>query len=302
MTNHPSLWEPLGRVSPERLAEARRQLHWMAQAAAAVGKRLLAHQPNFSEQSFRWIEDVRALAQGAVPGPQPFRSALRPSPPALLLLDGDGRPLRELPLDGHTLEEAFRWLEEETAGLLGQPLDPPLDRSADIEPHPVGTGAPFSAADLDAFAELAAWFGNAHRLLTAVAAKNPGASAVRCWPHHFDIATLISLDGEASQNTETARSIGAGLSPGDTGRPAPYFYVTPWPYPSAEKLPDLEGGGIWNTAGWVGAVLESATLLDGTGEPAHRAERFVESAVAACRALLGDFFRSSSHPERYQGP
>jgi hypothetical protein len=286
MTSNHALWEPLGRVSAERLADARRQLHWAAQVAASVGKRLLAHQPDFGEQSFRWIEEVRALAQGRVPGSQPFRSALRPSPSALLLLDGDGRPLRELPLDGRALEEAFRWLEEEISGLLGQPLDLPLDRSADIELHPVGSGAPFSAADPDAFTDLAAWFGNAHRLLTEVTEKNPGASAVRCWPHHFDIASLIPLDGEVSQGSETARSIGAGFSPGDAGRPAPYFYVTPWPYPSGEKLPDLEGGGIWNTAGWVGAVLESAALLDGTGEPAHRAERFVESAVAGCRALL----------------
>lgn len=269
----------------DRLVDARRQLHWAAQAASSVGKRLLEHQPDFGEQSFRWIEETRALAQGTVAGPRPFRSALRPSPPAFLLLDGDNRPLRELPLDGRTLEEAFRWLEEEIAGLLGRPVDPPLDRTADIEAHPAGSGAPFSAADAGAFAELADWFATAHRLLTAVAGENPGASAVRCWPHHFDIATLILLDAEAS---ETARSIGAGLSPGDTGRPAPYFYVTPWPYPSTEKLPDLEGGGTWNTEGWVGAVLESATLQDGAGDPAHRAERFLESAVAACRALLGE--------------
>lgn len=282
MTNKQCVWEPLGRVSAERLADARRQLHWAAQAASAVGKRLLEHQPDYGEQSFRWIEEVRALAQGTVAAALPFRSALRPSPPALLLLDGDGAPLRELPLDGRTPEEAFRWLEEETAGLLG--------RAANLEAQPaeasngINSGAPFSAADAEAFAELGAWFGNAHRLLTAVAAQNPGASAVRCWPHHFDIATLISLD--SGEDAETARSIGAGLSPGDTGRPAPYFYVTPWPYPSPENLPDLEGGGTWNTGGWVGAVLEAAALLDGTGDPAHRAERFAASAVAACRTLL----------------
>ncbi|HKH46365.1 MAG TPA: hypothetical protein VKM72_17020 [Thermoanaerobaculia bacterium] len=287
MTNN--TWHPLGRVSAERLADARRQLHWAAQAVAAVGKRLLEHQADYGEQSFRWSEEARALAQGTVSGivpeSEPFRPALRPSPPALLLLDADSRPLRELPLDGPTLEKAFRWLEEESASLLGRPLDEPLDRSADIEAHPVGcSGAPFSAADAEAFEDLAAWFGNAHRLLTRLADSNPGASAVRCWPHHFDIATLIHLDpGDAS---ETARSIGAGLSPGDTGRPAPYLYVTPWPYPSTNKLPDLEGGGIWNTQGWVGAVLDAATLLDGSGDPAHRAERFVESAVAGSRALL----------------
>jgi hypothetical protein len=282
--NSQRLWEPLGRVSIERLADARRQLHWAAQAASAAGKRLLDHQPDYGEQSFRWIEEARALSQGTVSAAQPFRPALRPSPPALLLLDGDGRTLGELPLDGRTLEEAFRWLEEEIAG-LGRLLEPPLDRSADIEPHPVASGAPFSAADADAFAELGAWFVNAHHLLTAVADQNPGASAVRCWPHHFDLATLISLT--PGEDAETARSIGAGLSPGDAGRHAPYFYVTPWPYPSPENLPELEGGGTWNTAGWVGAVLEAATLQDWTGgAPQHRAERFAASAVAACRTLL----------------
>jgi hypothetical protein len=290
---HPLLWEPLGRVSAERLADARRQLHWMAQAASAVGKRLLEHQPDYGEQSFRWSAEARALAQGAVAASTPFRPALRPSPPALLLLDADGSPLRELPLDGRTLEEAFRWLEEEIAGLLGRAVDPPLDRSADVEAHPVGTGSPFSAADAEAFAELGAWFGNAHRLLAAVAAENPGASAVRCWPHHFDIATLIYPDSglgpgldPGAASSETARSIGAGLSPGDTQRPAPYLYVTPWPYPSPENLPDLEGGGTWNTAEWVGALLETAMLLDGSGDPGYRAERFVKSAVAGCRTLL----------------
>ena len=284
MTNEQCLWEPLGRVADERLADARRQLHWAAQAASAVGKRLLDHQPDYGEQSFRWIDEARALAQGTVCAPRPFRSAVRPSPPALLLLDGDGGLLRELPLNGRTLEEAFRWLEEEIAILLGRSLDPPLDRAAEIEAHPVGSGATFSAADSDAFAELASWYGNAHRLLTALAGRNPGASAVRCWPHHFDIATLISL--EPGEGAETGRSIGAGLSPGDTGRPAPYFYVTPWPYPSPENLPELDGGGTWNTEGWVGAVLEAATLLGGAGDPAHRAERFLASAVAACRTLL----------------
>jgi hypothetical protein len=284
MTNQPLLWEPLGRVSAERLADARRQLHWAIQAASAVGKRLLEHQPDFGEQSFRWIEEARALAQGMVAGPRPFRPALRLSPPALLLLDADGHLLRELPLDGRTLEEAFRWLEEEIAGLQDRPVDPPFDRTAEIEAHPVGSGSPFSAADGEAFSEVSAWFGNAHRLLSAVAERNPGASAVRCWPHHFDVATLISLDSGAP--SEEARSIGVGLSPGDTGRPAPYLYVTPWPYPPTDKLPDLEGGGIWNTQGWVGALLEAATLLDGSGDPAHRAERFAASAVAGCRSLL----------------
>jgi len=121
---------------------------------------------------------------------------------------------------------------------------------------------------------------------------------VRCWPHHFDIATLIALD--PGMNPETARSIGVGLSPGDAGRPHPYFYVTLWPYPKDRELPALEGGGVWNTEGWTGAVLETPALLRaGIGEAqAEQAERFVESAIAACQALLAPAQDFAAQTER----
>lgn len=55
------------------------------------------------------------------------------------------------------------------------------------------------------------WFGNAHGVLTAVAGRNPDAPRVRCWPHHFDIATLIAAcrsllarDESADPNAEEA--------------------------------------------------------------------------------------------------
>ena len=110
------VWEPLVRIDTARWVAARQQLHAAAQAAAAPGKQLLPHQPDFSEQSFRWDEGARALAQGAIAARRPVRSALRPDPPALLLLDGaSAAVLRELPLDGLTLEDAFGWLETELA-------------------------------------------------------------------------------------------------------------------------------------------------------------------------------------------
>ena len=39
-------WETLDAIGARSLTDARLQLHWMAQAAAAVGKQLLAHQPS----------------------------------------------------------------------------------------------------------------------------------------------------------------------------------------------------------------------------------------------------------------
>jgi hypothetical protein len=286
-------WETLGTVDPRRVVDARLQLHWAAQAASAPARQLLAHRPDHSQQSLRWADGPRALAQDLVDGVWPFRTALRPSPPAVLLLDANDRVTAELPLDGHTLEEVYAWLEREVPRRVGRPLMQPLHRSGEGLPEhgvgagDVGAGERFSTFDTAAFSEVGRWFGNAHRLLTWIADRLPGASPVRCWPHHFDIATLIALD-PGHPDPEAARSIGVGMTPGDAARPSPYFYVTPWPYPKDRELPPLDGEGVWNTEGWTGAVLETPALLRaGSGaDQAERAERFVESAVAACLSLL----------------
>src|SRR5215217_8078786 len=112
-------WETLGAVDPRDLIDARLQLHWAAQAAVAVGKQLLPHQTDFSEQSLEWLEGSRVLAQGVVAGARPFRSAIRLGRPALLLLGEDGGILRELPLEGRTLDEAYEWVKREVEALLG---------------------------------------------------------------------------------------------------------------------------------------------------------------------------------------
>jgi hypothetical protein len=280
-------WETLGTVDPRRVVDARLQLHWAAQAASAPGRQLLEHRPDSSEQSLLWADRPRALAQDLVNGVWPFRSALRPSPPAVLLLDSNDRVTAELSLDGHTLEEVYRWLEKEIPRRVGRHLLQPLQRpSGDLPAHDVGEGERFSVIDIAAFSEVGRWLSNAHRLLGDAADRHPLASPVRCWPHHFDIATLISLDPEG--DPETARSIGVGLSLGDADRPFPYFYVTPWPYPQDRELPALDGGGVWNTEGWTGAVLYTPALLRaGNGQAqAEQAARFLASGIAAAQALL----------------
>lgn len=279
-----SEWETLGAVEPGKLIDARVQLHWAAQAAAGVGKLLLPRQPDFSEQSLCWMEEPRALAQGLVTGKAPFRSAVRFSPPALLLMEDGGGTLRELSLEGRTLDEAYDWVRREVGDLFGRPLEQPLERPEGLPEHPVATGAPFTFPDPAVAAELARYYAGADRLLRGVRERNAGASPVLCWPHHFDIATLIRLDDGAG--AETARSISAGLSPGDGSRPEPYLYILPWPPPKGE-LPALDSGG-WNTGGWVGAVMEAAEFLGvgPNGAQRGRMERFLDSAIAACRPLL----------------
>lgn len=281
----PTTWQPLTDPPSEGLVDARRQLHWAAQVASSVGKTLVEKKPDDSHQAFSWVSGHHCMASAVVKGSQPFRSALRPADLHLLILSDHDVEQLELPLSGRTLEQAYHWLEDDVRRQLGRPLPAPLERPAEIEEHPVGDGARFSIRDHDAFEELARYFSNAAHLLEAHAAGREGASPIRIWPHHLDIAVLITV--KEAEGDEEARTVGVGLQPGDASYPLPYLYATPWPYPEGKDLPDLPGGGHWHTEKWTGAVLPAAKLAKGDGEAQEaRAGEFLKAAIQACHDLL----------------
>ena len=86
-------------------------------------------------------------------------------------------------------------------------------------------------------------------------ARAVAAPTVRCWPHHFDLATLFALE---AGDPETARSVGVGLSPGDGSYAEPYFYCTPWPAP--ENLPEPPGPLHWHTQGFTSLVCPASRV------------------------------------------
>jgi hypothetical protein len=244
--------------------DTRMQLHWAAQAAAGVGRTLLPPQPDDSHQSFTWSRRARALVQGVVEGR--YRAGIRPRDMALLLLDDADRVTAELPLAGRTLDDGFRFYEEQVGRTLARP-------DAGIPAHPVASGAAF-APDSNELANLEALYDQANAILERIRASRRGSSEVRCWPHHFDLATLITLGG--------GRTVGIGFVPGDTQIAEPYWYVTPWPYPKDHaRLPKLPIGS-WNTEGWVGAVLR---VREAPNEKAI--ENFVNEAIDHCMGLAG---------------
>src|SRR5262249_49771932 len=97
-------------------------------------------------------------------------------------------------------------------------------------------------------------------------ASREGAGPVLCWPHHFDIASLVSLGGE--------RTIGAGFVPRDAQFPDPSWYGPPWPRPGTPPALAPLQAGVWNTEGWFGAVLRV-----GEGD----VTAFLDEAYAALR-------------------
>ena len=205
----------------------------------------------------------------------------------LLVFDEGGAIAESFTLEGQTIDSAVSWLDEMVAAGSGGPPEGPIRiRDYEMPAHPVAEGAAFVLDHPPAFAELARWFANGNLVLKDLTSSDRGWAEVRCWPHHFDLGTVISL--ESSGDASSGRSIGVGLTPGDASYPEPYFYVNPYGLadPPADP-PPLESGGRWHTEGWFGAVLTATSIL---GEPAvtqkPAVSSFLRGAVDAARNLL----------------
>src|SRR5258707_3701884 len=174
--------------------DTRLQLHWAAQIAASVGRTHLPPQPDDSHTALSWSPALGALVHPL--------AGLRLHDLTLLLLR-DGVVAGTFPLAGRTLDDGFRFYETHCGRTLQRPAE-------GLPDHPVAHGAAFApdAGDLARFDRL---YVDAAAHLEHFRASRPNASPVRCWPHHFDIATLVSFGGQ--------HTIGAGFTPGDAPFP-----------------------------------------------------------------------------------
>jgi len=285
-------WQRLGDPDPALLMGSRDQLHWAVQLASAAAATLLEPRQDDSHTALEWLSrQDGVLACNTLP--RGVRVALRPSRLEILLLDASGAALAVQPLDGRTFEAALEDLNHalRSAAVPIDSIDPP---AVDHLPE-FGGGTSFSFDPRDAFAELGRWYANADMVLRKLQ-QAEGGSPVRCWPHHFDIATLIALSADSAP--EAARSIGVGMTPGDAYYAEPYWYVTPWPYPAEPRLPPLAGDGSWHREQWLGAVLPGSRLVaaESSARQADRLAEFLDSAVLACRAMLADAEHGPSRP------
>ncbi|MEN8144517.1 MAG: hypothetical protein ABFS14_06140 [Gemmatimonadota bacterium] len=284
-----AVWRDLRGAEAGRVFRAAVQAHWAARIAGAFGKALARPEDDWGHVSLSWIEHAGAF-WGAPSEPGGLRTGLSLTPLALHA----GQPAGEaetLDLAGLSPQEAHAWLESVLRVRMGEEaaalLEPPEPDAA----HPEATAPADSSGappDDEALAALEAWFSNASGLLLALASDNPNASPVRCWPHHFDIATLITLDPDA--DPETARSVGVGFSAGDGGHPEPYAYVLPWPRPGADAEPrPFSGAGEWVSDDWFGARVSRSALMAAGGSEAQQAATatFIREAVREAYRLIG---------------
>jgi hypothetical protein len=280
-------WSELGAIDPRRLVEARRQAHHAVQWVTRAARANLPAMPDDSHSNLGWeprlngfVSHDLAAADGST-----YRCGLRVDTMTLFVAKGSDVP-SELALDGRLEADAAGWIDDMLtdrgfyrSGGIALPYD--------ISAHPVAAGGRYSwATDRAAFAGLARWFDAAGDILeetrSRLAEIGAAPGAVRCWPHHFDVATLLTL---GTGDAETVATIGIGMSPGDAYYAQPYFYISPWPAPPPDALPSLPAPGHWHTQGFVGVVATSETVLS-LAAPRAGLRDLIDAAVAVSRGLL----------------
>lgn len=263
-----SAWDELGSVAPRDLSETRAQLHWASQLVAAVGSSLVAAKPDDSHTALTYDIERSLLVSAATETSPARRVALSIRDFRLVLLDEELRELEGWTVDGKTLQQGLDWLG-------GRLSDSPLSLPNYAMPHhAIQDGAVFRRERPEAFSELGLWFKNAARVLRGLDIGDD-----RCWPHHFDLAALMTLGGD--------KTIGVGLSPGDASYDEPYWYVSPWPYPAISELPELPLGN-WHREGFVAAILTGTEITakkDATRQQAA-VDAFLDAAITGSRKLL----------------
>src|SRR5688500_12416915 len=190
-----SCWSRVGDLAPSSLTDARLRLHHAAQIVVSAAISYLPATSDDSHTALTWSRSNRALVSEPIPAGQALRIGLRTEDLVLLTFNGGGAETSSFGLSGQTTRQAYAWL---AAAAVGAGLDSErlsAKKHYTIAHHPVASGSAFLLGDGAAFQELTRYWSNAAAVLDDMAASTPGASDVRTWPHHFDIATLCSLPG-----------------------------------------------------------------------------------------------------------
>ena len=246
-------------MNKKDVSEARLQLHQAAQLLAAAGISFLDRKEDDSHTNMLWDSDLQALSGHGFGRGNKFRLALNFPQLKYLFLIND--VFSEFELDGKTQNDAVAWFQNiiEEQGIDSSRFS--MDRHYQIPMTGQAHGEKYKLFDDQVFKMLSEQFTIAHKLLSELNQKNKNVSAVRCWPHHFDLAMLITV--EENENPEKMKSVGLGLSPGDETYDQPYYYVSPWPYPPPNRLidNDLPNDAFWHSKGFTSAILLAESYL-----------------------------------------
>jgi hypothetical protein len=270
-------WRKVKGVDRSALREARLQAHYGVQWLARAARAYATPGPDDRHTNLGWDDGIAGLtthllARDTVLG-------LNIADLTLILWDAPATAGSHASgLAGRRDTEIRQWLGRQLSpkGLDADALDQPAPYQ--MPDHSIGAGAPYGAAGLAAaLAELVAWFANANHVLgearQQIGARGIDAPEVRCWPHHFDLDSLVSL-----RSGSGARTVGVGFCPGDEHYDQPYFYVSCYPPPDVAALPSLPPVGHWHTHHFTAAVALADRIIE-AGDQQAASEAFLRAAT-----------------------
>ncbi|NQV16437.1 hypothetical protein HQ531_13325 [bacterium] len=285
MNTPTTTWITISRPSDDRLFEARAQLHQAAQLLAATGISFLTARTDDSHTAILWSSGENHFLSQTFGDNQSYQVTLNPSD-LVLTVTNNGSSIYQLELNGISLRQAAANLQLVLDGYGFSKDNFTMNKHYELPDYPDRWETAFDTTDVEAFEVLVNSYANAFSLFSGIKSSEPAASDLLIWPHHFDLAILITMDTDAQGNL--SKSIGVGLSPGDGSYTTPYYYITNWPYPSEDiKLPTLFSRGSWHTAGWTGMVLalDPITSVSTPDDQKRIVETFLDEALALAKTI-----------------
>jgi len=282
----------LPRIDLPAITDAWRQAHFAAQAAAELGKAWGEEAPDDSHSSFAWLAGGGPVDGGVegVPagGGDALTARMRFADLRVSVHDAQGGIVDERLAAGATPDELTQWIRGVVEARIG-PARQAARAAPDLPEHELAHGATFSEPGI-ALAQLAATYDSTDRVLRSLGSSVLASDPPRCWPHHFDLASLAIV--ERDRKDSMTKTIGVGVTPPDGLEPAGYWYVSPW-----QRAGELHAGRPALTAGrWVEregalpiAILSMASMADTEDDEPDRASKlraFVTDAVNASVEIL----------------
>jgi len=274
---------------PERHArtEAWRQAHFASQAGAELGKGWAVEQSDDSHSSFGWVRrNGRGGLEGvAAVGENAPRTRLVFAPLELSLINEAGEPLASIGLGGMTVGAATAWVRSEATRHIGAPRQN-THPAPDLPDHPLNDRAPLDAG-ATGLAGLASMYDATDALLERLRGAHSAFEPARCWPHHFDLASLAVVERDA--DGAMTSTVGVGLTPPDSLEAAGYWYVSPWAkagLSGSPEYPRLAHGRWVERGGGVSMAVLSVEDARDAADPSEAVAGFVATAVNACLGVL----------------
>lgn len=251
-------WQLLTFPSLDDLVQVREQFHQAVQNVAAVGRSFLPKSEADEHANLEWDFDLQRLVGRWVEADIKFRSSISLSEFEVYLVDENFKTISSVIMQDLRQTDVMVWLEFKLSSLGADFSKINLSYPYAIPEYPMAKKEAFHIVNERAAQEMSRLYNNTAYLLKKLLKNEKNASEVKCWPHHFDIAARVTLLDTG--DPETSRSVNIGMSPGDKYYNEPYFYCSPWPYPTKNLLDLSQLKAHWHQEEWIGAVLPVSQL------------------------------------------